>query len=80
MKKWNNSKSEIEVETWFKNNGFNIVSCKQYISKTDYVVEKCGLQMCYTMYDGEKQPLKIFSENFKQYKELQELRKLIGGI
>ena len=39
------SKNELYAEQWFKDNGFEIVDLKQYISKTKYVIKKNNVEM-----------------------------------
>lgn len=41
--------NEKYAEKWFKENGFEIVSCKQYQSKTKYVIRKMDTDLSFDL-------------------------------
>jgi hypothetical protein len=55
-RKWETNKTEIRFEKLLKENGFNIVGIKEFMSKTDYLIEKEGVECTFAVYHTDNKP------------------------
>ena len=49
-RKWEVSRPEIRFEELLKENGFNVIGIKEFVSKTDYLIEKDGIEVVYVIH------------------------------
>lgn len=68
-RKWESNGLEIEFEKLLKENGFNVVGLKEYMSKTDYLIEKDGIRCEFTIQhiDNKKRRATLCYKNFIEY-------------
>lgn len=80
-RKWEMNKVEIRFEKLLKENGFNVIGLKEYNSKTDYLIEKNGIECTYAIYHVDNKPnrgnahFKTFVEYFNIKAEYERLKK-----
>ncbi len=71
--KYEQSSNEMYAEHWFKMHGFEIVKCKQFSSKTKYVVKKDNIEMGWDLpycVTDIKSYMNFCGEHFEMYKKL----------
>ena len=67
------SNNELYAEKWFKANGFEIIKCKQYSSKTNYTIKKDNIEMKWELpfcVTDIKSYMNFCGNSFEMYKKL----------
>lgn len=75
--KWDMNKIESAFDTKLRDEGFTILGVKQYMSKMEWLIEKDGVQLPYTiMAEATNFDLTwdVFMSTFDLYKKYQELK------
>lgn len=52
-RRWEYTREEKKFEDMLTTNGFAIVGIREYLSRTDYLIEKDGIQQEYALWRGE---------------------------
>ena len=79
-RKWEMNKVEIRFEELLKENGFNIIGIKEYTSKTDYLIEKNGIECPFDIHHVDNKPsrgnqcFKTFVEYYNIKAEYERLK------
>jgi hypothetical protein len=80
-RKWEMNKVEIRFEKLLSENGFNVIGIKEFSSKTDYLIEKDGVECTYDIHHVDNKPsrgdlcFKTFVNYYNitaEYKKLKE--------
>lgn len=68
-RKWETNKAEEEFDRLLAENGFTIAGIKEYNEKTDYLIEKDGVQCEFSMWhiDNSKSRAELCFKNFMEY-------------
>ena len=74
--KYEQNSNEMYAESWFKMHGFEIVSCKQYISRTKYVIKKNNIEMKWDLpycVTDIKSYMQFCGDQFEMYCKLKQV-------
>lgn len=74
------SKNEKYADKWFKENGFEIIKCKQYISKTIYYLVKNNIEDVFELPNGVteiKKYMNLCKNNYELKVEILRLQKIL---
>lgn len=80
-RKWEMNKVEVRFEKLLKDNGFTIIGLKEFVSKTDYLIEKDGIQCQYSLHHVGNQSsqgnmyFKIFTDYYNIQREYYDVLK-----
>ena len=68
-RKWEMNKVEIRFEKLLKENGFEVIGIKEFVSKTDYLIRKDNVECPYTIHHVDSKPSRgnLCFKNFVDY-------------
>ena len=79
-RKWTPSPLEVKFEEKVATNGFNIIGIKEFCTKTEYLIEKDGIQQEHSIYHDPSisidDSFDWFVRNYNTRKEYERLKAL----
>lgn len=80
-RKWEMNKAEERFDKLLKENNFNVIGLKEFSSKTDYLIEKDGVECTFVIHHVDNKTsrgnlcFKIFVEHYNIKAEYEKLKK-----